>query len=202
MATFVLVHGAFVGGWSWRWLAPYLRGTGHEVHSPTLTGHGERAHLASPQIGLDTHIEDVVHLLHYEDLTGAILVDYSYGGMVVAGVADRVPERIGHVVYLDSDVPQDGDTSSFPPSRTAVREELARAHGDGWRVPPDRRDQRCGVHRRQCLRRDRRSLGSGRPWQVGTTDGRAHDPDPGCRRHPIRRFRASSAGGNASRRPD
>jgi pimeloyl-ACP methyl ester carboxylesterase len=136
MATFVLVHGAFVGGWSWRWLAPYLRGTGHEVHSPTVTGHGERAHLASPQIDLDTHIEDVVNLLHYEDLTGAVLVGYSYGGVVVAGVADRVPERIGHVVYLDSDVPQDGDTSSFAPSRTAVREELARAHGDGWRVPP------------------------------------------------------------------
>ena len=136
MATFVLVHGAFVGGWSWRWVAPYLRGAGHDVYSPTLTGHGERVHLASPQIDLDTHIEDVVNLLHYEDLTGVVLVGYSYGGMVVAGVADRVPERIAHVVYLDSDVPRDGDTSGPRRAEHAAREELARAHGDGWRVPP------------------------------------------------------------------
>jgi pimeloyl-ACP methyl ester carboxylesterase len=135
MATFVLVHGAFVGGWSWRWLAPYLRGAGHDVHTPTLTGHGERVHLANPQIDLDTHIEDVVNVLHYEDLTNVVLVGYSYGGMVVAGVADRSPERIAHVVYLDSDVPRDGDTSA-PPSQHAARQALARAHGDGWRVPP------------------------------------------------------------------
>jgi pimeloyl-ACP methyl ester carboxylesterase len=135
MATFVLVHGAFVGGWSWRWLAPYLRGAGHDVYSPTLTGHGERVHLASPQVDLDTHIVDVVNVLHYEDLTDVVLVGYSYGGMVVAGVADRVPERIAHVVYLDSDVPRDGDTSA-PPSQHAARQALARDHGDGWRIPP------------------------------------------------------------------
>ena len=134
MATFVLVHGAFVGGWCWRWVAPYLRGAGHDVYCPTLTGHSERVHLASPQVDLDTHIEDVINVLHYEDLTGVVLVGWSYGGMVVAGVADRVPERIAHVVYLDSDVPRDGDTS-VPPSQHAAREELARAHGDGWRVP-------------------------------------------------------------------
>ncbi|HEX2281283.1 MAG TPA: alpha/beta hydrolase [Thermomicrobiales bacterium] len=136
MATFVLVHGTFIGGWCWRWVAPYLRGAGHDVHTPTLTGHGQRVHLASPQVDLDTHIEDVVNVLHYEDLTGAVLVGYSYGGTVVAGAADRVAERIGHVVYLDSDVPRDGDMSSYPPGQTAVREELARAHGDGWRIPP------------------------------------------------------------------
>jgi pimeloyl-ACP methyl ester carboxylesterase len=135
MATFVLVHGAFIGGWSWRWLAPYLRDAGHEVHTPTLTGHGERVHLASPQVNLDTHIEDVVNVLHFEDLTGVVLVGFSYGGMVVAGVADRVPDRIAHIVYLDSDVPLDGDTS-VPPSQHAVRYALARDHGDGWRVPP------------------------------------------------------------------
>jgi pimeloyl-ACP methyl ester carboxylesterase len=135
MATFVLVHGAFVGGWCWHWVAPYLRGAGHDVLCPTLTGHGERVHLASPRVDLDTHIEDVVNVLHYEDLTGVVLVGWSYGGMVVAGVADRVPERIAHVVYLDSDVPRDGETS-VPPGGHAAREELARAHGDGWRVPP------------------------------------------------------------------
>jgi pimeloyl-ACP methyl ester carboxylesterase len=134
MAPFVLVHGAFVGGWSWRWLAPYLCSAGHDVSSPTLTGHGERVHLASPQIDLDTHIEDVVNVLHYRDLTDVVLVGYSYGGMVAAGVADRLPERIAHVVYLDSDVPRDGDTSA-PPSQHAARQALAWDHGDGWRIP-------------------------------------------------------------------
>jgi pimeloyl-ACP methyl ester carboxylesterase len=136
MSAFVLVHGAIVGGWCWRWVTPYLRAAGHEVYAPTLTGLGERVHLANPQVDLDTHIEDVVNVLRYEDLSGVVLVGWSYGGMVVAGVADRVPERIAHVVYLDSDVPRDADTSA-PPSQIAAREELARAHGDGWRVPPE-----------------------------------------------------------------
>lgn len=136
MAIFVLVHGACVGGWCWRWVAPELRAAGHEVYTPTLTGLGERVHLASPEIDLETHIEDVVGMLFYEDLTNIILVGWSYGGMVVAGVADRVSERIAHLVYLDSDVPLDGDTS-VAPGRRAAREELARLHGDGWRVPPD-----------------------------------------------------------------
>jgi pimeloyl-ACP methyl ester carboxylesterase len=136
MATFVLVHGAIVGGWCWRWVTPHLRDAGHEVYAPTLTGLGERVHLASSQVDLDTHIEDVVNVLHYEDLTGVVLVGWSYGGMVVAGMADRAPERIAHLVNLDSDVPRDGDTSA-PPSQIAAREELARVHGDGWRVPPE-----------------------------------------------------------------
>ncbi len=136
MATFVLVHGAFVGGWCWRWVAPELRAAGHEVYTPTMTGLGERAHLASPAVDLDTHIEDIVNVLRYEDLSSVVLVGWSYGGMVIAGVADRAPERIAHIVYFDSDVPRDGDTS-VPPSRHAVREELARVHGDGWRVPPE-----------------------------------------------------------------
>lgn len=135
MATFVLVQDAFVGGWGWRWVAPELRAAGHDVYAPTLTGLGERVHLASPRVDLDTHSEDVVNVLRYEDLTGVVLVGWSYGGMVVAGAAERVPERIAHVVYFDSDVPLDGETSA-PPSQYAVREELARVHGDGWRVPP------------------------------------------------------------------
>lgn len=134
MATFVLVHGAVVGGWCWRWVTPELRAAGHDVHAPTLTGLGERVHLASPQIDLETHIEDVVNVLRYEDLMDVVLVGWSYGGMVVASVADHVPERVAHVVYFDSDIPRDGDTS-VPPSQHAAREELARAHGEGWRVP-------------------------------------------------------------------
>ena len=130
MATFVLVHGAYLGGWCWRWVTPHLQAAGHEVSTPTLTGHGERVHLAHPKVDLDTHVADVVNVLHYEDLTGVVLVGWSYGGTVVAGAADRVPERIAHVVYLDSDVPRDGDTSA-PPSQHAARQALARAHGDG-----------------------------------------------------------------------
>jgi len=135
MATFVLVHGAVVGGWCWRWVTPHLRAAGHDVVAPTLTGLGERSHLSGPHITLDTHIEDIANVLRYEDLTGVILVGWSYGGMVVAGVADRLPERVGHLVYLDSDVPRDGDTS-VPPGNHARLEALARQHGEGWRVPP------------------------------------------------------------------
>ena len=134
MATFVLVQGAVVGGWCWRWVAQELRAAGHEVHTPTLTGLGERVHLATPEIDLDTHITDVVNVLRCEDLTGVVLVGWSYGGMIVAGAADRAPERVGHVVYFDSDVPRDGDTSA-PQSSHARLESLARDHGDGWRVP-------------------------------------------------------------------
>jgi pimeloyl-ACP methyl ester carboxylesterase len=135
MSTFVLVHGAFVGGWCWRLVAPFLRDAGHEVYTPTLTGHGERAHLASRSVDLNTHIEDIVNVLRYEDLTGVVLVGWSYAGMIVAGAADRAPERVGHLVYLDSDVPRDGDTSA-PASTHAFRRRLAEEHGDGWRVPP------------------------------------------------------------------
>jgi pimeloyl-ACP methyl ester carboxylesterase len=130
MSTYVLVHGAVVGGWCWRWAAPYLRAAGHDVYTPTLTGLGERVHLASPAVDLDTHVEDVVNVLRYEDLTAVVLVGWSYGGMVVAGAADRAPERIAHLVYFDSDVPRDGETSA-PPSQHAAY------HGDGWRVPPE-----------------------------------------------------------------
>jgi pimeloyl-ACP methyl ester carboxylesterase len=136
MATFVLVQGAVVGGWCWRRVTPYLREVGHVVYTPSLTGLGERIHLSSPQVDLETHIEDVVNVLHYEDLTDVVLVGWSYGGMIVAGAADRAPERIGHLVYLDSDVPRDGDISA-PASAHARLTALADAHGEGWFVPPE-----------------------------------------------------------------
>src|SRR5437879_1752139 len=107
MATFVLVHGAWHGGWCWKKLTPLLRSNGHDVFTPTLTGLGERAHLANQAIDLTTHIEDVVSTLDYEDLRGVILVGHSYGGIVISGVADRIPARIGCVVYLDAFVPED-----------------------------------------------------------------------------------------------
>ena len=109
MATFVLVHGGGHGGWCWRPVAERLRAAGHEVHAPTLTGLGERRHLASADLTLDTHVEDVASLLFHEDLSNVILVGHSYGGMVITGAADRAPERIRRLVYLDAAIPTDGE---------------------------------------------------------------------------------------------
>jgi pimeloyl-ACP methyl ester carboxylesterase len=109
MATFVLVHGGGHGGWCWQPVARQLRAAGHEVHAPTLSGLGERRHLVSADTGLDTHIEDVAQLLFHEDLRGVVLVGHSYGGMVITGVADRSPERIARLVYLDAAIPRNGE---------------------------------------------------------------------------------------------
>jgi pimeloyl-ACP methyl ester carboxylesterase len=108
MATYVLIHGAWHGGWKWRIVAPALRRAGHEVYAPSLTGMGERKHLAHPGINLDTHIQDVVSLIEMEDLNDVLLLGHSYGGMVVTGVADRVTDRIRHLIYLDAFVPENG----------------------------------------------------------------------------------------------
>ena len=119
MATFVLVHPALFGGWCWKKVSPLLHARGHAVHTPTLTGLGERVHLARPEVGLDTHVDDVVNLLTYEDLHDVVLVGNSSGGVVITGVVDRVPERIGHLVYLDAFVPEDGQSmlDIIPPER-------------------------------------------------------------------------------------
>ena len=106
--TFVLVHGAFHGGWCWRDVANTLRQAGHRVFTPTLTGLGARAHLMSPDIGLETHIQDIVGLLDWEDLTDVILVSHSYGGLVATGAADRRRDKIAQLIYLDAYVPLDG----------------------------------------------------------------------------------------------
>ena len=108
-ATFVLVHGGGHGGWCWSRVAPLLRAGGCDVHTPTLTGLGERAHLLSPGVGLQTHIDDIVELLAGEDLRDVILVGHSYGGMVITGVADQALGRIGHLVYLDAAIPRSGE---------------------------------------------------------------------------------------------
>ena len=108
MATFVVAHGAWSAGWAWKKMRPLLRSRGHELFTPTYTGVGERAHLAHKDIDLETHIADVLGVLEYEDLRGIVLVGHSYGGMVITGVIDRVPDRIKHVVYLDAAVPEDG----------------------------------------------------------------------------------------------
>lgn len=138
MATFVIVHGAWSGAHAWRWVRPLLREAGHDVFTPALTGLGERAHLAHPAIDLDTHIADVTAVLHYEDLRDVVLVGHSYGGMVITGAADRAGDRLAHVVYLDAEVPTDGQSEFdlMPPEECAGYEEAARLRGEGWRVPP------------------------------------------------------------------
>jgi pimeloyl-ACP methyl ester carboxylesterase len=110
MATFVLVHGPRHGGWAYKRVRRLLEADGHEVHTPTLTGLAERAHLLSPSVDLDHHIDDVVRELHHWDLHDVVLAGHTYYGLVVTGVADRVPERVGKLVYLDAARPEDGDS--------------------------------------------------------------------------------------------
>lgn len=135
-AVFVLVHGAWHGGWCWKKLTPLLRAAGHNVYTPTLTGLGERAHLLNPQIGLGTHIEDICALLEYEDLRNVILLGHSYGGMVITGVAEVAAQRLSHLIFLDAFVPLDGqsvlDTRS---DGGAPVRKIAQELGDGWKVP-------------------------------------------------------------------
>lgn len=108
--TFVLVHGAWGGGWDWWQVDSLLTARGHRVQRVTLTGLGERVHLASPQVGLETHIQDVVNTILFERLDDVVLVGHSYGGVVVTGAADRIPDRIGRRVYVDAILPESGES--------------------------------------------------------------------------------------------
>jgi pimeloyl-ACP methyl ester carboxylesterase len=128
--TFLLVHGAWHGGWCWRQVASLLRKAGHEVHAPSLTGLGERRHLAGGKLDLDTHIEDLVQLIEMEDLHDVVLVGHSYGGMVITGAADRKPDRIARLVYLDAFVPENGKCLLD----YAVPERAARMRHEGERT--------------------------------------------------------------------
>jgi pimeloyl-ACP methyl ester carboxylesterase len=107
--TFVLVHGAWHGGWCWRRVADILESKGHKVFAPTLTGLGEREHLMRKGIDLATHIADVVNVFRFEDLHDAVLCGHSYAGFVISGAAEQVAERIGSIVYLDAFYPEDGE---------------------------------------------------------------------------------------------
>ena len=108
--TYVVVHGATAGGWEWKPCGQFLTNDGNTVYRVTLTGLGERMHLNSADVDLQTHINDVVNTILFEDLHDVILTGHSYGGMVITGVMDRVPERIKHVVFLDAAVPEDGQS--------------------------------------------------------------------------------------------
>ena len=132
--TYVIVHGAWGGGWDWRAVDSLLTLRGHRVVRVTLTGQGERVHLASPNVGLATHIDDVVNTILWENLRDVVLVGHSYGGMVVTGVADRIPDRIRRVVYIDAFLPNSGESllGTFD-SASAV--SLQRNARDGMSVP-------------------------------------------------------------------
>jgi len=135
MATFVLVHGAWAGGLIWRPIARALRKAGHDVYTPTLTGIGDRRHLLNREINLGTHIQDILGVVDYEDLSHIVLVGHSYGGMVVTGVADAIPDKIVSLVYLDAFVPENGQSllSMVPPENRA---KPMAAPGEDWLTPP------------------------------------------------------------------
>jgi pimeloyl-ACP methyl ester carboxylesterase len=139
MATFLVAHGAWSAGWSWKKMRPLLSNLGHDLFTPTYTGLGERVHLAAPEVGIETHISDILGVLQFEDLKNVSLIGHSYGGMVATAVADRVPERLSHLIYLDAFVPCDGQ-SMFDLNPVEVRDrvrEAVRTDGKGWLVPPN-----------------------------------------------------------------
>ena len=135
--VFVLVHPAWHGAWFWKKVVPLLRQEAHVVFTPTLTGLGERSHLARPDIGLDVHVTDVVNVLKYEDLHDVVLVGHSSSGVVITGVADRAPTQIALVVYLDAFVPEDGQAvlDLITPERRQMMEGLVKTEGNGWLLP-------------------------------------------------------------------
>lgn len=137
MTTFVLVHGAWHGGWCWVRVAERLRAAGHAVLTPTLSGLSDRVHLLAPTISLQTHIKDVANLIAWEDLTDVVLVGHSYGGMVITGAADRVADRVRTLVYVDAFTPKHGEAAFDlrAPEANALTLQKAKANG-GWRIPP------------------------------------------------------------------
>jgi pimeloyl-ACP methyl ester carboxylesterase len=135
MSTFLVAHGSWSAGWAWKKMHPLMAARGHRLITPTYTGIGALSHLAHKDINLDTHIEDMLRVLFYDDLRDVILIGHSYGGMVATGVADRARERIKHLVYLDAYAPEEGKSSHDYSS--AERRDAQRANAvDGWKVMP------------------------------------------------------------------
>jgi pimeloyl-ACP methyl ester carboxylesterase len=153
MSTFVLVHGAWHGGWCWGRVRPLLEAAGAVVHAPTLTGLGDRAHLLSKDVSLETHIEDVARMLDFERLADVVLVAHSYGGMVATAIADQFPQRLRRLVYLDAIVPGPGDClidRTSPGFRRQTEEGVA-TQGEGWMVPVPSGES-LGLHAEEDLR--------------------------------------------------
>jgi pimeloyl-ACP methyl ester carboxylesterase len=160
MTTYVLVGGGWLGGWCWQRVARRLRDSGHDVYPATLTGLGERVHLATAQVDLETQITDVVNLMEFEDLHDVVLVGHSYGGLVVTGAADRIPKRISELVYLDTAPLPDGGKliEKFPPELRKRTEEQARKLGDGWKFPIPPPEELANMASLQGVDKDRLRL--------------------------------------------
>jgi pimeloyl-ACP methyl ester carboxylesterase len=138
--TFVLVHGAWAGGWEWKGIGQRLLADGYTVYRPTLTGQGERVHLATDSTDVNTHITDVVNTILFEDLHDVILMGHSYGGVVVTGVVDKIPDRIKAVIYVDAFVPEDGESANAVVGRSRTPTTgPAFLNPAGWPYPPDRK---------------------------------------------------------------
>ena len=150
--TFLVCHGAWSAGWAWKKMHPLMQAAGHRLVTPTYTGLGERAHLAHPGIDLNSHVEDMLNVIKYEDLRDIVLIGHSYGGMVATGVADRARDKVKQLIYIDAFVPGDGQ-SLLDLNQVAVLRMQELAKSGGWRVPPIRRHQ---------IRRRRMSSGSQR----------------------------------------
>jgi pimeloyl-ACP methyl ester carboxylesterase len=137
MATYVLVPGAWLGAWAWGRVAQRLRERGHDVHPVTLPGLADRAADAGPEVDLETHIGDVVGLLDDRNLADVVLVGHSYGALVTTGVADRAPDRLARLVYVDSAPIPDGMAmvDLFPPEAYQALQRTVAEHGDGWALP-------------------------------------------------------------------
>ena len=137
MAAYVLVGGVWLGGWCWQSVARRLRENGQDVYPVTLTGLGERAHLATPEVNLDTHVEDIVNLIEFEDLSEVVLVGHSYAGILVPMVAERVPERISRLVFVDSRPVPDGTSlvETYPLEARNRVEQRVKDEGNGWKWP-------------------------------------------------------------------
>lgn len=139
MADFVLVHGAWHGGWCWREVVRTLAAAGHRAHAATLTGLGERAHLMSPLITLETHISDVLNAIEAEEMRDVVLAVHSYAGMLGTAVADRAGQRLKHLVYVDAVVPKPGESwsSTHASATREARLAAAQASADYSFPPPD-----------------------------------------------------------------
>jgi pimeloyl-ACP methyl ester carboxylesterase len=172
MATFVLVPGFWVGAWGWRDVAADLRGRGHRVLPLSLTGLGDRAHLARPAIGLGIHVADVLNVLRYGELDDVVLVGHSYAGAVVLPmVADRAPELLRSLVFVDSG-PLPNGTAQQEFTAEAEQEfnrELVRRRGDGWRLPPpDWFQMADGVGLPPAVLERMTRLSAPQPWHTAT----------------------------------
>ena len=190
----VLVPGACLGGWACREVAERLRSLGHDVFPITLTGLGERVHLADREVDLETHIADVLGVLDYEDLRDAVLVGHSYAGVVVTGAADRRPDRLKTVVYLDCSPLPDGMAIADvqPPEQRDLQRAAVEHDGDAWRWPvPDRETLSRGLFGSTAGLEDRHfaaieQRGTPQPYATFTTPLRlAHPRPPGVRRAAI-----------------